>query len=136
MTPGELAAIHATAFDRPWDAAAFAALIDQPGVIALGDADGFILVRRVLDEAEILTLAVRPEALRLGYGRTLIEAAMDQARIRGVERLHLEVAEDNIAALALYRATGFVEIGRRPGYYARDRGPAVAALLLARNLVG
>ena len=135
MTPAELAAVHATAFDRPWGVAAFAALIGQPGVMALGDADGFILIRAVLDEAEILTLAVRPEARRRGYGRALVEAAAAQARSDGIERLYLEVAEDNTAALALYRATGFAEVGRRPGYYARSDGPDVAALLLARKLV-
>ena len=94
----------------------------------------FILIRAVLDEAEILTLAVRPEARRKGYARGLVEAAAALARAAGVCQLYLEVAEDNAAALALYRATGFVEVGRRPGYYARVGGPDVAALLLALKL--
>lgn len=134
MTPAQLASIHAVAFERPWDATAFASLLDQAGVMTLGDADGFILIRTVLDEAEILTLAVRPEARRKGYARALVEAAAAQASEAGAERLHLEVAEDNRAALALYLATGFVEVGRRPGYYARRESPDAAALLLARKL--
>ncbi len=134
MTPELLAEVHATAFDRPWDAAAFASLLGQAGVVALGDADGFILIRTVLDEAEILTLAVRPEARRRGQGRVLVQAAARTARAMGAQRLHLEVAEDNAVAVALYAATGFEPSGRRPGYYAREGGPAVAALLLALNL--
>jgi len=134
VTPEALATVHATAFERPWDAAAFASLLAQPGVVALGEEDGFILIRSVLDEAEILTLAVRPEARRRGYGRSLVEASARHARAVGADRLYLEVAEDNAAALALYQATGFTVTGRRPGYYARPDGPNMAAILLARNL--
>ena len=68
-----LAAIHAEAFDRPgdtpWSAAAFADLLIQAGVFAVEAADGFILMRAVADEAEILTLAVRPAGRRRGAGR-------------------------------------------------------------------
>ena len=134
MTPEALAAIHASAFERPWDAAAFAGLLGQAGLFALGDDRGFILVRAVADEAEILTLAVRPEARRGGLGRDLVEAGARAAQARGAATLHLEVAEDNAAALGLYHATGFSEVGRRPGYYVRADGPAADALLLARNL--
>ena len=134
MSPEALAAVHAAAFDRPWEAATFAALLGQAGVFALGNDDGFILIRVVLDEAEILTLAVRPEARRHGLGRGLVEAAGHLAGSRGAARLYLEVAEDNAAARALYADAGFVQVGRRPGYYGRQDAPAVAALLFARNL--
>lgn len=50
----------------------------------------------------------------------------------GVDRVHLEVAEDNAAAVALYAAAGFRQVGIRPGYYRRPRGPAVTALLFTR----
>jgi ribosomal-protein-alanine N-acetyltransferase len=106
----------------------------RPGFSPLGNDDGFILIRVVLDEAEILTLAVRPEARRRGLGRGLVEAGGHLARSQGAERLYLEVAEDNDAARGLYVSAGFVEVGRRPGYYGRQDGPAVAALLFARNL--
>ena len=72
---GRLAVLHATAFDAPWDAAAFAVLLSQPGVFAIRAEDGFILCRTVLDEAEILTLAVRPSARRSGLGARLTRAA-------------------------------------------------------------
>ena len=44
------------------------------------------------------------------------------------------MAEDNAAAIALYRAAGFVEAGRRPGYYPRSDGPAAAALILTLDI--
>lgn len=129
----DLAAIHAEAFDAPWDADAFRALLDQPGVIACAEPDGFILIRVVADEAEILTLAVRPAARRRGLGARLTADAAARARALGATRLFLEVAEDNPAARGLYAALGFEAAGRRRGYYARRDGPAADALILALN---
>ena len=134
MSPELLAEVHATAFDRPWAAATFQILCGQDGVLALGDRDGFILIRTVVDEAEILTLAVRPEARRRGLGADLVRAGADASRARGAVKLFLEVADDNAPALALYRAAGFVEDGRRKGYYPRPDGPAASALLLSLKL--
>ena len=73
--PTALAALHASAFPAPWSAAVFADLLAQPGVLLGVEPDGFILIRVVLDEAEILTLAVVPPARRHGLGRRLVEAA-------------------------------------------------------------
>ena len=129
-----LATLHAEAFDTPWSAAAFADLLNQPGVQLEAEADGFILIRTVADEAEILTLAVHPSARRRGLGARLVRAAEARAVAAGAERLFLEVAEDNAAARALYAALGFQPMGRRPRYYARPQGPAIDALLLVLNL--
>lgn len=129
-----LAAIHAEAFDAPWSAGAFAALLGQPGVLLEAAPDGFVLIQAAADEAEILTLAVRPAARRKGVATALVETAARRADLAGAGRLFLEVAEDNLAARALYTRLGFEPVGRRPRYYARPEGPAVDALLLARNL--
>jgi len=128
-----LAAIHAEAFETPWDTASLAALLASPGVFALEEADGFILIRVVADEAEILTLAVRPSARRSGLGARLVEAAVVRAAALGADRMFLEVAEDNAAARALYARAGFHEAGRRRGYYARADGSREDALVLALN---
>ena len=133
-----LASIHAEAFagahDTPWSAAAFADLLDQAGVFAVESPDGFILMRTVADEAEILTLAVRPGARRAGLGARLVGEGALAAAARGAVRVFLEVAEDNAAARALYARAGFVEAGRRTGYYAAADGGRRDALLLALNL--
>ena len=130
-----LAAIHAGAFDHPWDAAAIANLLGQAGVFGIAAPGGFMLCRVVLDEAEILTLAVRPEARRQGLARRLTRAAGDAARGLGAERLFLEVAEDNVAARGLYADAGFVETGRRRAYYETAQG-RTDALILVLNLCG
>lgn len=127
----QLAALHAEAFDAPWDAQAFAALLAQPGVFAVVEPDGFILIRRVLDEAEILTLAVRPGARRAGLGGRLTGRGAVLAAQAGATRLVLEVAEDNPAGRALYDRAGFRAVARRPGYY---RGGQMDALVMERTL--
>lgn len=132
--PEALAALHASAFPAPWDAAAFADLLSQAGVFAETLDDGFILIRVVADEAEILTLAVRPEARRRGLGARLVETGAARAAALGAARLFLEAAEDNAAARALYAAAGFAETGRRRGYYPREGGGRTDALILSLNL--
>ena len=133
-TAGRLADLHAQAFDAPWDAKAFDDLLDQSGVFALEAADGFILIRAVADEAEILTLAVRPAARQAGLGLRLVEQACVDAVTQGATRLFLEVADDNVAARALYARAGFTEAGRRAGYYGRQDGSRIDALVLTKTL--
>lgn len=139
MTPTDdaaaLAALHAAAFESPWSAGELAALLAAPGVFALAEpGEGFVLARVAADEAEILTLAVAPAARRRGLGRRLTEAAAELAAAQGAASLFLEVAEDNAAGRGLYAAAGFVEAGRRPGYYARPGTAAVDALILVRKV--
>ncbi|HYC67181.1 GNAT family N-acetyltransferase [Brevundimonas sp.] len=133
-----MAAIHAEAFagphDTPWSEAAFAGLLEQAGVFAREAPDGFILMRAVADEAEILTLAVRPSARRRGLGARLVGEGVLAAAARGAVRVLLEVAEDNAPARALYARAGFGEAGRRPDYYAGADGARRDALLLALDL--
>ncbi|WP_292070921.1 ribosomal protein S18-alanine N-acetyltransferase [Brevundimonas sp. UBA7534] len=129
--PHALAALHATAFPAPWSAAVFVDLLAQPGVFAVTEADGFILMRAVLDEAEILTLAVRPSARGAGLGGRLVGQGAVRAAQAGATRIFLEVAEDNAAARALYDRAGFRQIGRRRGYY---DGGRIDALVLERDM--
>ncbi len=130
----ELAALHAAAIDDPWDAAAIATLLGSPGISALaamreGACVGFVMIRAVAEEAEILTLAVLPSARRGGLGEGLMRAAIALAAAGGAQVLFLEVAEDNAAARRLYRRLGMVEAGRRPRYYARAGGAVDARIL-------
>ena len=136
-----LEALHAAAFDTPWSAPVLAELIETPGAfawIAVIDRedtpDGFVLGRVAADEAEILTLAVRPDARRAGVGRALMAAAMESAIVAGADRMFLEVADDNLPARALYAALGFTEVGVRPRYYERPNGAPTDALILSRAL--
>jgi ribosomal-protein-alanine N-acetyltransferase len=125
-----LADIHATAFPpaEAWDEGAIATLLAMPGTAALLlGRDGMAMLRVAADEAEILTLAVRPESRRRGAGRALLAAALEAAAAAGAARMLLEVAEDNAAARALYAAAGFGPVGRRPRYYPDGRDALVLA---------
>ena len=135
MTPEEMAALYARTFPqgRAWAADEIRALIAVPGGFVVGAADGFALGRAVAGEAELITIAVDPARRRHGIGRRLLVAFAAEAAHRGATTAFLEVAADNAAALALYRANGWYETGRRRGYYARA-GSAVDAVMMARTL--
>ncbi|MBE2277446.1 MAG: GNAT family N-acetyltransferase [Rhodobacteraceae bacterium] len=119
----------------PWSAADFAALILDPLAFLLVEGDaGFLLGRAVAGEAELLTLAVAPEARRRGLGRRLVGRFLYQARLRSAETAFLEVSAENAAALGLYDSAGFRLSGRRRGYYATSEGRRIDALVLSRTL--
>jgi ribosomal-protein-alanine N-acetyltransferase len=125
-----MAALHGAAFPHdPWDAASFVTLVAQPGVLALVDPRGGILLLRVAaDEAEILTIGVT--AKRRGIGRALMQTALARAAAMGAAAMHLEVAADNAAALALYRSLAFRTAGRRRAYYPNGQD----ALILTHDI--
>ena len=131
-----MAALHAQSFERPWDALEMVAHIARDLCLGVDDNDrlaAFIILSRAADQAEILTLAVAKSAQQQGLGRQLLDAAAEQLRQSRCSEIFLEVAEDNIAAIALYRAAGFEPIGRRPAYYRRAAG-RIAAITYAKKL--
>jgi ribosomal protein S18 acetylase RimI-like enzyme len=92
---------------------------------------GFVVVSCAVGVAEVESVAVLPAVRRQGVGRELCVAAMEWARVQGAQRMELEVRDSSAAPLGLYRALGFVEQGRRAGYY---RDPVEDALLLTAAL--
>ena len=111
------------------------ALADAPGVIGLlaiegDDPAGFILVRLVADEAEVLTVVVTPEFRRRGIGKILLTEAVRRSALLGGVAMFLEVAEDNTEACALYAGMRFQSVGMRRNYY----GPGRHALVLRRDI--
>ena len=136
-----LARLHAQCFEQAWDKAAFAVFLDDAVTFALlaGAADkeqAFILVRAVADECEnsFAWNAVRRAPL---WSRTCAgTGGRPEAHRRGARRMFLEVAADNVAALALYGQAGLVPTGRRLGYYARLSGQAADAVILSTDLAG
>lgn len=136
--PEALAALQARAlpFPRPWGADEIAALLAGPGAIlcTLGPR-GFALGRALAGEAELLTLVVDPTLHRQGLGRRLLAAFEAAARHKGAQEAYLEVAADNQAACALYRAAGWRVRGLRKGYYKRPDGCRIDAHVLAKPLL-
>lgn len=119
-----LAGMHRICFADPWSVRSMAEVLAMPGTEGLIAVDddagpaGLALWRSILDEAEILTIAVLPPWRRAGLGGRLLSAAMTGARSRGAAHMFLEAAADNTAALALYHRHGFRRTGTRKGYYA------------------
>ncbi|AQS86018.1 ribosomal-protein-alanine N-acetyltransferase [Acetobacter aceti] len=118
------ATLHATAFAETarWTEDAFTQLFATPGTEALlasveEEPVGFILVRSVLDEAEILTLAVVPEWRRHGIARKLLQRLEQELDQKQVRKLFLEVSTTNTPAKKLYTSTGFITAGIRKRYY-------------------
>jgi ribosomal-protein-alanine N-acetyltransferase len=116
-----LARLHTDAMDNAWPVAQWAALLDNPvnqALVAETEAEpkGFIAFSAILDEIEVLTIAVAPGARRKGLGAMLLRAALIEA-----ERAFLEVDADNAAAIGLYLKEGFTKVGARRDYYGLGR---------------
>ena len=136
-----LAEIHRGAFARPWQTQDFERFLAERNVLCDGvfvgsdDApSGFVLSRRVADEAEILSVAVAAGARGRGHSGALLAHHLDALARRAIRTVHLEVEEGNAPALALYARHGFREVGRRPGYYVKPDGATATALTMRRAL--
>ena len=132
-----LAQAHALGFEHPWPAKDIVTLFEGPGVfgflvIEAERAVGMILCRTVLEDAEVLTVAVDPAVRGRGVGRALVEASTAAAAAAGATAMFLEVAVDNAPALALYARAGFHRAGLRSAYY--DRGDAGRVDAIAMRL--
>jgi ribosomal-protein-alanine N-acetyltransferase len=132
------AQLHRDAFEalgeRPWTRQDMAELLASPNAGGLllqieGEDAGMVLWRTTMDEAELLTIAVKAVRRRRGAARTLLAAVIERARGKGARVLFLEVGVDNPAARALYAQAGFEEVARRASYYQRHAGFADALVL-------
>ena len=132
-------AIETRAYPFPWTRTIFqdclragysAWLLEQDGCIL-----GYGLLSVAADEGHVLNLCTRPELQNRGLGRRMLQALIRQARTQGAQRLFLEVRPSNAGAIALYHATGFNEIGRRPRYYPDHDGRREDALVMAMELL-
>ena len=91
---------------------------------------GYGVLMMTVDDAELLDITVAPECQRRGLGGLLLGHLCDVARSHGGVRMFLEVRAGNDAGLALYRRSGFAEIGRRSAYYQGKED----AIVMAREL--
>lgn len=131
-----MARLHGASFDDGWSADDFAGWLARAEAFAMiagseREPLAFGLALTAGADAELLTIATEPGLRRGGWGRRIFEALDAEASNRALERWVLEVARNNLAALALYKSAGFVEIAVRPAYYAQQAG-RVDALVMAR----
>ena len=139
MTPDHAPAVadlERVCFQDPWSERMILDELCNPLSLWLtaldgGTVAGYIGSQSVLDEADVMNLAVAPARRREGVGRALMRALTDALRQKGVAALLLEVRPSNEPALSLYRAEGFAEVGRRRNYYLH---PKEDALILRKEL--
>jgi [ribosomal protein S18]-alanine N-acetyltransferase len=136
VTPNRMAAIHARCFTqpRPWTEREFIDLLDSDAVFSCVAEHGFALGRIAGPEAELLTLAVDPLHQRQGLAQGLMRNFDLQAKASGASETFLEVARNNIVAIALYKKLGFAQAGLRKNYYASPNGVRISALVMTRVL--
>jgi len=125
----ELQRIERACFGEPWTLALLNEALRDPKYLLLcaqelagvepegGSLLGYATAWSVLDEGQLDRLAVLPEQRRSGVGRALLAGILSKLQAAGAASVFLEVRASNAGALELYRRVGFVEAGRRKGYY-------------------
>lgn len=123
-----------TAARHSWTRGNFADALASGNFAWVMRVDGKLVAQAVslgiLDEAHLLILSVHPSAQRQGMGRLMLEHVLDHARTSGASQLFLEVRQSNQIARALYDSSGFLEIGRRKGYYPGENGLREDAIVM------
>ena len=145
LTPddsADVAALHALCFADAWDAKTFSDWIARPeysGFVVCADDHesrciGFIVLRTVCDESEIITLATAPEHQGQGVASALVQHAIDDACAHHCKQVFLEVRESNAAARGLYTKQGFAISGIRKNYYPSPKDGRENAVVMCRVL--
>lgn len=111
-------------------------LIAQRDTIALVARDGdrvmgFAIMSFGDEYAHLVLMAVRPAGQRRGIARRMTQWLVESALTAGIASIHLELRAQNKDGFAFYRALGFSETLRLPGYY-RGRETAIRMIRVLR----
>ena len=132
----QVAELEKLCFSDPWSEKSIATELDcrlSCWLVAL-EADqviGYVGSQTVIDESDMMNIAVHPDHRRRGVAEALVERLSDALRLRGSKALTLEVRVSNEPAIRLYEKLGLSQVGRRPNYY---RNPKEDALILRKAL--
>lgn len=131
----QVAALEKACFTTPWSENSVRAELTNPLSLWLvavdhGEVVGYVGSQSVMDEADMMNVAVSDAYRRQGIARKLVEALITALDARGVRSLTLEVRASNEPAKQLYKQIGFEQVGRRPNYY---RNPKEDALILRKE---
>ena len=131
----QIASLEKQCFGDPWSEDSIASELDNPLSLWLvaeqdGAVCGYVGSQTVLDETDMMNIAVRPDCRRQGIAAALIEELVSRLKERGSHILRLEVRESNTPAIALYNSMGFTQLGLRKNYY---RNPKENALILGKE---
>ena len=131
----QVAALEKQCFSDPWSENSVASELENPLSLWLiaeedGAVCGYVGSQTVLDETDMMNIAVCPDCRRKGIAAALITELVSRLKARGSRVLRLEVRESNFSAIALYEALGFTQLGLRKNYY---RNPKENALILGKE---
>lgn len=131
----QVAALEKRCFSDPWSENSVASELENPLSLWLiaeedGAVCGYVGSQTVLDETDMMNIAVHPDCRRKGIAAALITELVSRLKARGSRVLRLEVRESNFSAIALYEALGFTQLGLRKNYY---RNPKENALILGKE---
>jgi len=131
----QIAQLEEICFSDPWSERSIASELDNQLAFWLvaveeGSVAGYIGSQTVMDETDMMNVAVHPDFRRKGIAEALVNSLVEQLRKMGSHCLTLEVRVSNAPAIALYEKLGFTEIGRRKNYY---RNPREDALILRKE---
>ena len=118
----QVAALEQACFSDPWPQSVLAHELENELSLWLvakqdGEVLGYVGSQSVLDEADMMNLAVRETARRRGIAKALVCALCRKLSEKGVQSLTLEVRDSNEPAIRRYEALGFTQVGKRPNYY-------------------
>lgn len=131
----QVVAIDQVSFSLPWPARSFQFeltdnLASRCWVAELdGRVASMLVAWFIVDEIHIATIATHPDFRKQGIGKKLLSHVLQSAKAEGAITSFLEVRESNEAALMMYRKFGYMESGRREGYY-KDNGEAAILMTL------
>ena len=131
----QVAALEKVCFSDPWSEKSVASEVENPlscSMVALDGETvaGYVGSQTVLDETDMMNVAVHPDFRRQGVARALILALTEELKKRGGHCLTLEVRASNDPARALYESLGFAHVGTRRNYY---HNPKEDALILRKE---
>lgn len=123
-------------FHDPWSVNAISGEVSNPlslWIVALDGERvvGYIGSQSVIDQADMMNIAVDPDYRRRGIAELLVGALESKLKERGIKSLFLEVRVSNEPARTLYEKIGFTKVGCRPGYYSK---PKEDALIMRKEL--
>lgn len=126
----DVAALEQVCFSLPWSESAITGELRNPlslWLVAVEDGNlvGYIGSQSVMDEADVMNVAVDAAYRRRGIAESLVDSLIKMLKVDGVRCLTLEVRASNDPAIALYNKLGFIQVGRRPGYYQKPKEDAL-----------
>ena len=136
MTPFDIpgvAAVEKASYQFPWSEGIFRDCLRVGYLCRVAECDGEVVAYGIVamgaGEAHVLNICVGELVRGRGIGRQMLMLLLERSSQAGMQDVFLEVRPTNMHAIALYQSVGFIEVGRRRGYYQAVDGREDALVL-------